>query len=640
MGVKSPAMLAACRFWQMKAALPFKIKMPAWKADGLFTGAVLAGLVLCLFTFLPAFAAESVPLQVETQVVAEKTHKGKMPLIALWVTVGEGYYAYAHGEEHGRPLEVRVASGGTVKADILYPAGKERIDFFEPDIHIRALSGRFPIFVRLRALPDAALPSSLNVVLSMLLCSPTRCIPVDRQLSILLPDTSLLPPLSDFPALSAMLYPENAEAAFAEETENASPVQTEDWNLSPRYAQQKLEPDSLWMALLLGIPAGLVLNVMPCVLPVLTLKLTGLLGAAGGGGISGRRRRFRRYNLAFSAGILVWFGCLAAAFGWIGMLWGDIFRQPVVVMSLAVLIFLMALSLFGIFMLPMPGIHLSAAEEKHPVREAFVSGLLVTLLATPCSGPLLGGVLGWAAMQPSGAQGLVFGAVGLGMAMPYLLLALFPEAAVRFLPRPGRWMGFVARIAGVLLLATTAYLLSILPRSQWKGALLTLIIASAAAWCWNRWAGLDASRKRRWAAWGLGCAGIACAMFWTLRISPAVASVGSFSPSEFRENLGLRNMLVEFTADWCPSCKVLERTVLNPKSLDPLLKQYNLSLIRVDLTRPDMEADSLLRALGSVSIPVVAIFPAGKQAREPLVLRDLFTAGQLRQALSEAFDQR
>lgn len=188
----------------------------------------------------------------------------------------------------------------------------------------------------------------------------------------------------------------------------------------------------LGKALLFGLLAGLILNVMPCVLPVLTLKISTLLAAEGEE--KERKRAFREHNILFSAGILTWFAALALLFGLAGMAWGQLFQNSAVVFVMLLLVFALGLSMFDVFHLPVLDLRVGGSHAN-PRLNAYSTGLLATLLATPCSGPLLGGVLGWSLMQSLPVLMTVFLATGLGMALRYLLMAWKPSLA-NALPRP------------------------------------------------------------------------------------------------------------------------------------------------------------------------------------------------------------
>ncbi len=413
------------------------------------------------------------------------------------------------------------------------------------------------------------------------------------------------------------------------------------WNFAPRYLVPELEVSGLGKALLLGLLAGLLLNLMPCVLPVISLKLSGFVAVAGLGGDDARKAHFREHNLLFAAGIMAWFLLLAFILGGAGLAWGQLFQRPGVVMGLLVVVFGLGLSMFGLFTLPVLDLKAVATTGATGTTgtgraQPFFTGLVATLLATPCSGPLLGGVLGWAFQQPPEIMAFVFTSVGLGMALPYLLLAARP-GLVRHFPRPGAWTGTLEQLVGFFLMGTALYLLTILPDAWMMPALVSLLAVAFAAWMWGRWGGLDATPRRRAAVRFAAPVLVAAAVWLAFAPSAPPARWEPFEPAGFRAMLGREMLIVDFTADWCPNCKLLEQTTLSDDAVSEWAQRYGARLVRVDMTAESPEAQALLRSLGSSSIPVVALFPKGILSASPVVLRDLFTTGQMEQGLLEAF---
>lgn len=409
-------------------------------------------------------------------------------------------------------------------------------------------------------------------------------------------------------------------------------------SLAPKPFNPALEVQFLGEAILLGLAAGLLLNLMPCVLPVISLKFSALMAVST---MTDKRRQakaFKRHCLIFAAGILTWFFILSLLLGVAGWAWGELFQQPFVILGLGMILFMLGLSLFGVFSLPL--FDLKVTSEQHPHWHAFASGLLATLLATPCSGPLLGGVLAWAIRQPLPALASTVISIGVGMALPYFILACYPRL-VHLLPRPGAWTIRLEQILGFFLMGSVVYLATLLP-IQWMPAFLCNLFAVAlASWLWGQVGHLRASRLQR----GLCRTGafvvVALAVWWgSVSVYPD-ASWEPFDPAQFSESLGKEALLLEFTADWCPSCKALEHTTLNKNRMASLRKKYNVRTIRVDLTRDSDEAGragkELLKALDSTSIPVLALFPKGESSKSPVVLRDLVTPKQLHEAASSAY---
>lgn len=584
----------------------------------------------------------------------ESEEQREIPLAAIQVSLTEGYHTYAHGSNADMPMELTLQSsdGSPVAATIFYPPGQVQPDIFEPDKQILAYTGDFFIFIRPDTLPASR---SFTVSLSFLACSSRNCVPVMDRFSLVFPAS--LPALntadwkdayqvlalssgtprldgtaqSSDPALSKKASPisPTIDAAQTPYPDTRLSVPYSLPNLSPRVMQDALEPTALSTALLLGLLAGLVLNVMPCVLPVLTMKISALLSASGHTDARIRMIRFREHNLLFAAGILTWFLILALCIGVFELAWGGLFQDSRLVFGLLLLVFLLALSLFDVFTLPILDFKIGASTT--PRLQAYLTGLVATLLATPCSGPLLGGVLGWAALQPLPVIVAVFMSTGIGMALPYLLLTIWPGGA-RILPKPGPWTGIMERLVGFFLMGTALYLLSILPENFRLKALVVLLVAALAAWIWGRWGSFHATGLRKTLVGILVLTMLGGSTGWAFIPRPDSVPWISFNMTTFHSLWRKEPLFVEFTADWCPSCKVLEHTVLTPSRLEALTRHYGVQLLRVDLTRPDPDGEALLRALGSVSIPVAAIFPAGDEADHPLVLRDLYTAGQLENA--------
>ena len=318
------------------------------------------------------------------------------------------------------------------------------------------------------------------------------------------------------------------------------------------------------------------------------------------------------------------------------MAWGEMFQSATLAIVVSVVLFALSLSLFGVFHLPVIDLKISTGRG-HTRRGAFLTGILTTLLATPCSGPFLGGVLAWTLLQPLPVIMTVFASIGLGMAAPYGILALWPRL-IRFLPRPGAWMQALEKGMAFLLAGTCLYFLALLPPQRILPTLTAWWATAVGAYLYGRGAHLSQTPAKRWT---MGMAALVVAgggLTFALFFAPLPdAEWVAYSPEAFASRLGRENLVLDFTADWCPTCKLLERTVLTPQRLTQWGERHKTTFMKVDLTRQTPPAMALLRALGSQSIPVAALFPAGAGATSPLVLRDLFTARQFEEALTETF---
>jgi thiol:disulfide interchange protein DsbD len=377
---------------------------------------------------------------------------------------------------------------------------------------------------------------------------------------------------------------------------------------------------------------------MPCVLPVASLKFSGILAAASDNPLR-RFKDLRQYNVFFALGILTYFLMLSVVLGLAGLAWGQLFQSTGFILGMATAVFALSLSLFGVYNLPVIDLKRAPKTAGHVNTRAtaFATGILATLMATPCSGPFLGGVLAWTMLQPVWVISTVFACIGLGMSGPYLVFALRPDL-IHFFPKPGPWLEYLEKGVGFVLLATSLYFLSVLPVHLVFPALFTLLAIAFAAWMWGKWTNLSqTARKRRLIRCAALALVLACAYFAFAARPPAEATWEPFTPQTFRDLLGKENILVDFTADWCPNCKLVENTALTPKNLAAWKRAYNLRFLKADLTADNPEAMALLKALKSQSIPVTALFPKGPDAGSPLVLRDLFTGSRLAEALAATF---
>ncbi|MBO4335101.1 MAG: thioredoxin family protein [Desulfovibrio sp.] len=596
-------------------------------------------LLLC-FVFLLLTAAS--PLAEKNLTTRISFGKDDTTLIlALQMLIPPGYHAYSHETvDTGRPTELDLSIDKKEQSDILYPKGAAQQDLYAPEHSVFVYAGETYLFARL---PESVQGKSYHAELSLLLCSARHCLPINSELHGVIPTTvkalaeqpwhdlyrqaasasHTMPPLPARPGINDEQKPLPPPAAFAV-------------TFQPEYATHVLEVSSISKALLLGLLAGLLLNFMPCVLPVLTFKMSSLL-LIGKLSQAERIHTFRTHNLCFAAGIITFFSILAAMLGMADLIWGQLFQSETMILIMLVLVFLMGLSLLGVFSLPI--IDLKFHEKtSHPLLQSYLTGIMTTLLATPCSGPLLGGVLGWAFTQPFMVLICVFWCIGLGMALPYFLFSLWPKA-VHLLPKTGPWMNVLEHLAGFLLIGTALYLLSILPADKYIPVLFVLLMLALAAWLWGQYCGPDASRKRKYALGTLGLVLLVLSMHWLLKPQDPPMVWQNFSSELFTQKLGQKMLLIEFTADWCPNCKFMEKTVLTGKTLSALQSKYDFELIRADLTQANAEATYLLTALGSRSIPLTAIFPQGDKATSPIVLRDIYDTELLEESFARALSK-
>ncbi|XHR28033.1 MAG: protein-disulfide reductase DsbD family protein [Chthoniobacteraceae bacterium] len=392
---------------------------------------------------------------------------------------------------------------------------------------------------------------------------------------------------------------------------------------------------TLARALGFGFLGGFILNLMPCVLPVIALKIFGFLKEAG----KSRQRVFRS-GLAFVGGIFAWFMglgvliCVARGAGR-EVTWAFQFQNPVFVLGMMLLVFVFALNLLGVFEIWVPGTNkLAALSEKEGYGGAFLHGMFATLLATPCTAPFLGSALAFAFTQSTPITLSMFASIAAGMSVPYLLLTANP-GWMRWLPKPGMWMVRLKQAFGFLMLATVVWLLGVLGAQKGTaeaiGAAWILLGVGGACWIFGAWCTPAARRPQRYLAVGamvvLVGAGFNLA---SSQKAPAEADWEAWSPERVVElQKAGTPYFVDFTADWCINCKYNEKFVLNTDAVKGALKGY--VKLRADWTRGDPRITAELKKLGRGGVPVYVVDHS--DGSEPKVLPELLTQPVVTEAL-------
>lgn len=402
---------------------------------------------------------------------------------------------------------------------------------------------------------------------------------------------------------------------------------------------------ALGAALIGALLGGLILNLMPCVFPVLAIKV--LAFARHGED----RTVHRRNGLAYTAGVVLSFmalGGLLLALRSAGEAigWGFQLQDPAVVAILATLFTLIGLNLVGLFEFGqmLPG-NLAAYQARHPTADAFLTGVLAVAVASPCTAPFMGASLGLAVSLPPWQALSVFALLGLGMALPYLLASWWPAVA-RLLPRPGPWMATFRHLMAFPMFATVVWLLWVLGQQtgiDGVAALLMLLVTLAlVVWAW----GLQGKSRLV-----LGGVAIASLIWLGLTLGPRVtemppatpavaaagqAGVGTWEPWSAERQAALlaqgRPVFVDFTAAWCVTCQFNKRTTLSNDALLSEMAERQVVLLRADWTRRDPAVTAALAALGRNGVPVYALHTQGKA---PIVMSEVLSADEVRAALKQ-----
>jgi len=644
-------------------------------------------------------------------------------LLFVTATIADGFHVYATDqsvlpEGGGGPLATQI----TLSPD----SGVQLIGEWQPtnspDTHIdkeiwtglelREHSKQVTWFAPIRFAAGVKLGSlTITGKIEGQACNPQTCIPFEHDLAAELGEGVALPPGVKFSSSAFLTAKTQAVVGTSprqQRSQSATPRQAAPASVSsPAPLSSNLydlsqvslataKEGSVVYYLITAFFGGLILNIMPCVLPVIGLKVMSFVQQAGQS-----RAHAWALNCWYSAGIIAVFLALAGLAVTFQLSWGTQFSNSGFNIALIGIVFAMALSLLGMWDIPIPGFVGSSAAVEVTEREgptaAFLKGILTTLLATPCTGPFMVPALTWALKQPAWLTISVFGVLGLGMASPYLLIGAFPNL-IRFLPKPGAWMETFKKIMGLVLLATVVWLLTSVdmplvvptvalmvgiaaacwwisqtpitaPIDQkaygWVTALMIVVIAAMSSYGWLYRDVMKPRYEKRIAKYAeeqIGKHRLQIAerlnliagnlqsvdgdqQLHELIDQLAAQSAGandedwqSFSLAKLGQlTLGEgRTVLVDFTADWCATCKVLERLVLHTQSVEEAITQADVVTMEADYTKRPSEIERAIKSLGGVGVPLIAIFP-GDDPYRPYVFSDgQYTKVGLIEAIAQA----
>ncbi len=414
--------------------------------------------------------------------------------------------------------------------------------------------------------------------------------------------------------------------------------------------------------LVFALIGGLILNVMPCVLPVIAIKVMSFIEQA-----DEEPARVRLLGLTFSAGITSAFLALAlvvlgirAAGQSVG--WGFQFQYPGFVIIMSTIVLLLALSLFGLFY-----VSFSAGQDgldKLASKEGFVGtffkGVLATTLSTPCTAPFLGTALGFAFAQPDWVVLGIFFMSGLGMSMPYLLFTAFPSL-MKYCPKPGVWMEKFKESMGFVLMATVVWLLFVLgqqvgPEGQMWATYFLLTIALA-SWIISRYTDLTSTQEKKFKVWAISALLTIAGAYFFIFNQPSIAlSLGGvksktelasaeaadstvwtpFTIKALEDQVAQnKTVFLDFTADWCLTCKSNEKLFLNTPEVKNKFRDLKVVTMKADWTTQDPDITKILHRFGRSGVPLYVVIPAGR-AKERIVLPEVINQGLVIEALDKA----
>jgi thiol:disulfide interchange protein len=586
--------------------------------------------------------------------------RGGESFIAIKVEIPAGFHIYGNpkGPGIGKPTSILVGSADGIRFGPVRYMAPEKIYYPQEKEYALGYFRETKMFVPFKVLKNARTGlHTIHITFDSLMCSYAESGGFRTQTAVCIPKTIRF---TD----TIRVLPEGAQGSTWDRTSvtefglskappgrgGEPPVSLKksesaggekligDLHFEPQYLQTGVS--GLLEAILFGIIAGFILNFMPCVLPVVSIKVMSFVQH-----VDKSRRMVFLLGLTFSMGILTSFAVLASLASFFGYMWGGLFQHRIFLIIITGIVFALALSMFGVYTLNIPSPAGRAVKPRENMfADAYIKGLFATLLATPCSGPFLGGTLAWTLSRPPLVIFLVFMCIGLGMSLPYLLLTLNPRL-LRFIPKPGPWIKTFEQVMAFLLMFTVIYLIGVFDESSRLPAIAFMGFIAVGFWQYGRFGSIVQTRMRRLASFIVLIGIVAAGYFISFDYLYAERGVYKIPASDVSIERVLENRdsgrisMIDFTAEWCPNCRLVEKTSLYTRSVSSAVKADGVDFMKADVTDANPTAERLLLLFNSRSIPLLVVIPPGGSFVKPIVLRDIYTEGDVLKALKMARKQ-
>ncbi|MDO4573698.1 MAG: cytochrome c biogenesis protein CcdA [Planctomycetia bacterium] len=566
-------------------------------------------------------------------------------VLSITAEIPEGWSIYSISQQEGGPLRTvlhlpvpdKIRPAGKVTVSPAPKISKDEIVWGNLLIekHEKDVTWKVPF---LWSDPNAVV-TEISGAVEAQMCNPETCFDPEKF-------SFTARPVASFPERK----PEAVETVVLPmETPTPPPAKTTEGVTEPTDSSSNRALGTLLLMAYLG---GLILNLMPCVLPVIAPKLYSFVHQSGES-----RARVFLLNVSYTLGLLTVLWILAALSrlgdllpGAENMAWGEQFTYTGFVIFMTSLVFVMGLSFLGVWEIPIPGFvaggSLGKMQRKEGLFGAFCMGILTTLLATPCVGPFLGTVFGALIGQPVVITFLVFTVIGLGLASPYLIVGIFPSW-IRFLPKPGAWMETLKEVMGFFFMGVVVWLFSLLSPGQFVPMLSLLFALWFSCWLIGKVSFSGASTGKVLTAWVVGilfAAGVGIVMFQLAETGEVSAAsrpeqgILPWEPFSLERVEELKRekkvVFIDFTANWCLTCRTNRTFAIETRNVAELLKHRGIVPVLADWTNRDAQIKEYLHAMGRSSIPLIVIWTP--KSEQPILLDGILTEGQLLQTLESA----
>jgi thiol:disulfide interchange protein len=553
--------------------------------------------------FLSSFCAASEQVKDDlANVQLTLQHSAMRPdsnnVIRVTFETAEGWHFYAlnaFGKSFpDTGLKVNAYAEGITFGEPIFPYAQEYFDKVTNQ-KLGVYSGTFNVFIPFTTNIESK-TTDVNVTIDGVACNDQLCKKADYKLSKTI---------------------EISNDAQIDSPAFGLPAQTIQNNVVP--TSQGSSTTAKLVVLPLAVLAGLLLNVMPCVWPILPIIVMRLVTQAQNG-----KAKSLALGVAFAIGVILFFAALAVVniilklgFGMVFQ-WGDQFRNPAFVMGMALLMVVLALYMFGLFTLGLPAV--STGKGKGGFLGSIGMGFLAAVLSTPCSFAILTFVLAWAQTQPIPLATVTILLIGVGMGAPYVVLTMIPKMLAK-IPKPGRWMELFKHATGFILLAIAVKLLEAVPADRIINILYYAVVLAICVWMWGVCITYETPQAKKWSI--RFTAVLLAIIFAFLLLTAPSKGLISWKPYDAQviaEAQAKRQpVLIEFTADWCFSCKVLERTVYSNEKIAELIKTKGVLAIKGDTTNYDSAATKALKEIyNQPAVPVTILLLPGEPEPIPL----------------------
>jgi thiol:disulfide interchange protein len=567
-------------------------------------------IVLLAILAMPVMAAElTVIAKHEDQQSAAKIEPvqfaGK-PALAVVFDGTNDLHFYASPDTAPAPgteLTITAKADGVTFGKVIFPKPGQ---FYDPgqEKKIDVFVGKFEIYFPIQSAPQK--DTAVTVTIAGIACTSKLCLP---------PFEKTLTSQIDFAKTEAwrqVAIQENLDSRLR-------------GNDNIKDSPENKGVRSIYLAYLgLALLAGLSFNIMPCVLPVLPLILSRLIGQA-------KEKSARRIGLgmAFCVGVILFFVLFAAAAILIKVTtgavfnWSDQLRYPSFVLAMGLFLVAFGLFMFDVFGIAVPSSLSGGGSTGGSINGSVGMGFLAALLSTPCSGAILAAVVVWAQTQSPATSLLAFTLMGVGMALPYAVIVFIP-GLLNKLPKPGDWMEHVRKAMGFILLIIAVKLLGALPKERLVDALFYAVILSFCLWMWGSWVNFATPQGKKWTIRIIAVLIAVICGLWLLPAQQHLLDWKSYDAAAIQKSVEVKQpVVIKFTADWCTNCVVVEKRVYHDPQVVKLLKEKNVLIIRADTTTKDMPATKDLTGVygesGTVPVTII-LLPDGEQIK----LRGIF----------------